>query len=156
MSLGSNLVKARKNRGFSQEMAAEKLGVSRQTISKWETDETLPDIQQSKKLAVLYGLSLDELIEFDLDIKEIQDAIDRTSDKVTEKVDWTKVWSKKYPVLAQYQNQVEVPYYASELSKLIEDLKLKYGYDELNALLVLKDILATVWKERNIPVVDKC
>ena len=45
------------------------LGVNRQTISKWETDETLPDIRQSKRLA-LYGVSLDELMEFDLDIIE--------------------------------------------------------------------------------------
>ena len=68
MSLGNNLFNARKGKGLSQEVVAEKLGVRRQTISKWETDETLPDIQQSKKLAVLYGLTLDELIEFDVDI----------------------------------------------------------------------------------------
>ena len=55
MSLGSSLFRARKSKGLSQEAAAEKLGVSRQTISKWETDETLPDIRQAKGLAVLYG-----------------------------------------------------------------------------------------------------
>lgn len=38
MSLGSSLYKARKNNGLSQEFVAEKLGVSRQTISKWETE----------------------------------------------------------------------------------------------------------------------
>lgn len=43
---------------------AEKLGVSRQTISKWETGETLPDIRQSKRLAVLYHITLDELVEY--------------------------------------------------------------------------------------------
>ena len=62
MNLGNSLFQARKKSGFSQEDVAEKLGVSRQTVSKWETSETLPDIQQSKKLAVLYHLSLDELI----------------------------------------------------------------------------------------------
>ena len=62
MSLGTNLFNARKKSGLSQEEVAERLGVSRQTISKWELDETLPDIHQSKKLANLYGLSLDELI----------------------------------------------------------------------------------------------
>ena len=79
MSLGNHLFNARRKKGLSQEIVAERLGVSRQTISKWETDETLPDIQQSKKLAVLYGLSLDELIEFDIDVKEIQETIERTS-----------------------------------------------------------------------------
>lgn len=148
MSLGNSLFRARKNKGLSQEAAAEKLGVSRQTISKWETDETLPDIRQAKGLAVLYGQSLDELIEFDLEVQEIQEAIDRTSEAVTEKIDWTKAWSKKYPILAQYQREVEIPLYASELDRLIGDLEKRYGYDDLNAFLVLKDILASVWKRR--------
>lgn len=124
------------------------MGVTRQTISKWETDETLPDIRQSKRLAVLYGVSLDELITFDIDVKEIQEAIDRTSQEVTDKIDWTKAWSKKYPILAQYQNQVDTPFYAGELGRLLEDLEKKYGYEEQDAFLVLKDILAVVWKER--------
>ncbi len=148
MSLGNHLFEARKKRGLSQEEVAGKLGVSRQTISKWETDETLPDIQQSKRLAVLYGLSLDELVEFDMDVKEIQEAIDRTSEDVTNKIDWTKAWSKKYPILVQYQKEVEVEHYASQLDGLLHDLEKKYGYDELNSFLVLKDILAVVWKRR--------
>ena len=57
MNLGNHLFQARKKRGLSQEDVAEKLGVSRQTISKWETDETLPDIRQSKRLALLYRIS---------------------------------------------------------------------------------------------------
>ena len=75
MSLGSNLSQARKKSGLSQEEVAEKLGVSRQTISKWELDETLPDIRQSKKLSTLYHLTLDELIEVDFDVKEIERVI---------------------------------------------------------------------------------
>lgn len=134
---------------MSQEEVAEKLGVSRQTISKWETDETLPDIRQSKRLSVLYGLSLDELIEFDLDVKEIQEMIDKTSEEVSKKIDWTKAWSKKYPVLSSYQSEVEISYYADELDRLMRDLQKKYGYDNLNAMLVLKDILAAVWKANN-------
>ncbi len=148
MSFGNSLFQARKKKGFSQEEVAEKLGVSRQTISKWELDETLPDIYQSKKLAVLYSLSLDELMDFDLDVKEIQDVIDRTSDAVSDKIDWTKAWSKKYPVLATYQKQVDIAPYAAELNRLLVDLEKKYGYNQLDAMLVLKDILATVWKSQ--------
>ncbi len=148
MSLGNNLFSARKKSGLSQEEVAGRLGVSRQTISKWELDETLPDICQSKRLANLYGLSLDELIEFDIDVKEIQEVIDRTSDEVTEKIDWTKAWSKKYPILATYQNEVEIQGYAAQLKRMLQDLEKKYGYNELDAFLVLKDILAYVWKCR--------
>ena len=97
MNLGNHLFQARKRRGLSQEAAAETLGVSRQTISKWETDETLPDIRQSKRMAALYKLSLDELIDFDLDVQEVQAAIERTSDAVTDKIDWTNAWGKSTP-----------------------------------------------------------
>ena len=96
MSLGSNLYQARKKAGLSQEGVAERLGVSRQTISKWETGETLPDIRQSKRLAVLYKLTLDELIDFDLDVQEVQEAIARTSDAVTDKIDWTSAWGRAF------------------------------------------------------------
>ena len=89
MSLGNSLFHARKKCGFSQEDVAEKLGVSRQTVSKWETDETIPDIRQSKKMAVLYKMSLDDLIDFDLEREEIQEAIDKTREETEEKIDWT-------------------------------------------------------------------
>ena len=49
MSLGRHLFQARKQSGLSQEAVAEKLGVSRQTISKWETDETQPGIWAEKR-----------------------------------------------------------------------------------------------------------
>lgn len=148
MGLGDHLFHARKKKGLSQEEVAEKLGISRQTVSKWETDETLPDICQTKRLAVLYGLSLDELVEFDINVKEIQEVIDRTSEEVSDKIDWTKAWSKKYPILARYQKEVDIACYAAELDKLLRDLEKKYGYSELDSMLVLKDILASVWKSR--------
>ena len=87
MNLGNHLFQARQKRGLSQEEVAEKLGVSRQTISKWETGETLPDIRQSKRLALLYGVSLDELIDFDLDVREVEQAIERTTPALEEKIE---------------------------------------------------------------------
>lgn len=94
MRLGNHLFHARKKCGLSQEEVAAKLGVSRQTISKWETDETLPDIRQSKQMALLYHVSLDELIEFDIEVKEIEEMIERTSEEVQEKIDWTSAWGR--------------------------------------------------------------
>ena len=148
MNIPETLYRLRTARGMSQEALADALGVSRQAVSKWETDETLPDIRQSKRMALLYKISLDELIDFDLEVQEIQEAIEKTRDAVVEKIDWTKAWSKKYPILARYQWEVDTVPYAWEISTLLDDLKAKYGYNELDAMLVLKDILAGVWKSR--------
>lgn len=52
----------RKEKNYSLEYVAEKLDVSRQTISKWEADETLPDVMKCKDLAVLYEVSIDYLV----------------------------------------------------------------------------------------------
>lgn len=68
--------------------------MSRQTISKWELDETLPDIWQSKRLSRMYHLTLDELVDFDADVKEIEQIIEHTSEKTEQKIDWTSVWGK--------------------------------------------------------------
>ena len=61
MMIGKRLKRLRKEKNFSLEYVAERLDVSRQTIAKWEADETLPDILKCKKLADLYETSLDEL-----------------------------------------------------------------------------------------------
>ena len=145
MSLGNSLFNARKKAGLSQEEVAEKLGVSRQTISKWELDETLPDIQQSKKLSRLYHLTLDELIDFDVELKEIEQAIDSISEEKQKKIDWTALYGKKYPVLVTYQKQVDIDGYAERIRELLDTLKTRYGYNDLDAMLVLKDILFHTW-----------
>ena len=60
---GARLADLRKRRGYSQEALAEKLGLSRQAISKWERGESSPDTDTLIALARLYGVSLDELID---------------------------------------------------------------------------------------------
>lgn len=149
MSLGKSLYDARKKSGLSQEDVAEKLGVSRQTISKWELDETLPDIRQSKRLSALYHLTLDELVDFDLEIKEIEHTIETMSKEKQQQVDWAKLWGKKYPVLTTYQQEVETEQYNRELEKMMTRLKADYGYNDEDAFLVLKDILAQIWNGKN-------
>lgn len=145
MRLGESLAQARKKAGLTQEAVAEKLGVSRQTISKWETDETLPDIRQSKKLADLYQVTLDELVAFDFEVQELTEMIDRVSDEVVEKVDWTAVWAQKYPILARYPQEMNTAPYAEALRALLAQLQREQGYSEEDCFLVLKDILGSLW-----------
>ncbi|MBQ2764001.1 MAG: helix-turn-helix domain-containing protein [Firmicutes bacterium] len=63
--LSENLLNLRKLHGFSQEYVAEKIGVSRQAVAKWENGTTTPDIMNCAALAKLYNVTLDELITFD-------------------------------------------------------------------------------------------
>ncbi len=147
MSLGNSLWNARKKSGMTQEEVAEQLGVSRQTISKWELDETLPDIRQSKHLAELYRVTLDQLVEYDADVREIQQVIARTSEETQQKIDWTKLWGQMYPILTQYQEEVEIERYTGPLQALIRQLEQEYGYTPQDAFLVLKDILGKLWTQ---------
>ncbi|WP_407371885.1 helix-turn-helix domain-containing protein [Carnobacterium sp.] len=62
MSLGQSLKEARAAMDFTQEDIAKKLYVTRQTVSRWEQNKTLPNIFVLQELSSLYGLSIDELI----------------------------------------------------------------------------------------------
>ena len=60
-----NLSALRQYHKYSQEEVAEKVGVSRQAVAKWESGETVPDILNCNALAELYDVSLDSLIHYD-------------------------------------------------------------------------------------------
>lgn len=62
MSLGQRLLELRKTKGLSQEEVAFKLNVTRQTVSKWETDQSTPDFDKIIPLCELYGITPDELL----------------------------------------------------------------------------------------------
>lgn len=62
IEVANRLLDLRKKSGMSQEELAEKLGISRQSVSKWERAESSPDTDNLIALAQIYGVSLDELL----------------------------------------------------------------------------------------------
>ena len=62
-----NLVSLRKMLNITQEELAEKIGVSRQTLSKYEIGESLPNIEQCKAIADVFGVKLDDLVNYEKD-----------------------------------------------------------------------------------------
>ena len=66
MKLGEKIRTLRKQRGLSQETLAEHLGVSFQAVSKWENDSTMPDVMLIPAIASFFGVSTDELFDFNL------------------------------------------------------------------------------------------
>ena len=65
MEIGKKLKDARMKSGFTQEAVAEKINVSRQTISNWENEKSYPDIISVIELSSLYSISLDDLLKGD-------------------------------------------------------------------------------------------
>lgn len=62
MNIGDKILELRKSKGYSQEDIANKLNVSRQTVSKWETNQSVPDIDKLVPLCELFNISTDELL----------------------------------------------------------------------------------------------
>lgn len=85
LAMAQRLVDRRKAAGLSQEALAAQLGVSRQAVSKWERSESSPDTDNLIALAVLYGVSLDELL-----YGEAASDADSSEDGSTETVDEAK------------------------------------------------------------------
>ena len=80
---------------------------------------------------------------------DIENIIKDINDNNQNKVNWTKAWSSKYPVLAAYQKEVDVEKYAKVIRKILDDLQNTYNYSKLDAMLVLKDILYHEWKDKS-------
>lgn len=75
MEIGKKLKEARQMSGLTQENVAEKLNVSRQTISNWETEKFYPDILYVSQLSDLYQVSLDELLKgYERMIQHLEDS----------------------------------------------------------------------------------
>lgn len=81
-------------------------------------------------------------------LKNIEETIINKDLENESKINWTNAWSKKYPVLGNYQKVVDIKKYSYQIRELLDDLKSEYKYNELDAMLVLKDILYHEWKDK--------
>lgn len=72
MNFNEKLIELRKSKGLSRDELGQRLGVSRQTISKWELAQTYPDFQRLVLLSDYFGMSLDALVK-DIDVQEVRE-----------------------------------------------------------------------------------
>ena len=68
MILADKIIDLRKKNGWSQEELADKLGVSRQSISKWEGAQSMPDMNRILKMSEIFGVSTDYLLKEDMEM----------------------------------------------------------------------------------------
>lgn len=86
IEIANRLIELRKKSGLSQEQLAEKLGLSRQAVSKWERAEASPDTDNLICLAKIYNVSLDELLNSDQSVEEIaQEVKEENTEKENDK-----------------------------------------------------------------------
>lgn len=69
MTLGNKIKQLRLKAGLTQEQLASKIGVSAQSISKWETESTMPDITLLPLLSSEFGVTIDELFDITVEVK---------------------------------------------------------------------------------------
>lgn len=134
MTFAEKLKNIRKKTGMSQEKLAEKLGVSRQAVTKWETDGGIPDIENIMAISKLFHISIDELLseeEYDGG-KSSKAQSDYLFESVTEyDIDCMKRYDMKLGgasliVLSGYEGEkIRVRLASNTLSGIQSDLKLK-------------------------------
>lgn len=108
MAIGNNLKRLREMKGFSQEIVAERIGVSRQAVSKWENGTSNPSTENLIQLSKLFEVDLDAL----------------TNDKA---IDEEKVNNKNVKYFKSYEDKMRVLSYLSRLGVIIA-LTGYYGY----------------------------
>ncbi len=142
MNFGEKLFELRKKAGYSQEMLAEKVGVSRQTVSKWELNEVQPEMIKGKLLAELYGVTYDSLINDTTNVTKITDMA-----AVVDEIDWTSAWSEKYPILAKYHEDPKAKLYIKRIFEMYDEMKKEMDLSEVDTFLAMKDMVYQRYKQ---------
>ncbi len=129
MALAGKLKSIRKQAGMSQEQLAEKLGVSRQAVTKWETDAGIPDIENVMAISALFNISIDDLLSNE---KAAKQSIDYLFESVTEydidepkRFDMKFGGAKKFVLSGSKSEKIRVRLASNTFSTLQNDFKVK-------------------------------
>lgn len=129
MTLAEKLKSIRKQAGMSQEQLAEKLGVSRQAVTKWETDAGIPDSENVIAISALFDISIDELLSNEKGAKKLTDYL---FESITEyDIDEPKRFDMKFGGAKQFvlsgskSEKIRVRLASNTLSTLQSDFKVK-------------------------------
>ncbi|KYG29062.1 helix-turn-helix domain-containing protein [Priestia endophytica] len=141
MNRGEKIAKARREMNLTQDQLAEMLEVTRQTISKWESNLAYPESVKLGKLAEVLNVTCDYLL------RENQTTSPSPSVEVTmsNSGNYTLDWSKLYPILNEYQDTVDCPHYYEKIYGMVKEIMVQYKYSSEDTFLILKDLLYQVY-----------
>lgn len=108
MILAEKIMEERKRNGWSQEELAEKLGVSRQSVSKWESAQSVPDLNRIIKMAELFGVTTDYLLKDEMEKRETTETLMEVAEvpvkihkvSMEEATEFIKLQEKHAPLIA--------------------------------------------------------
>ena len=86
MILADKIINLRKKNGMSQEDLAGKLNVSRQSVSKWESAQSIPDLDKIIQMSSIFGVSTDFLLKDEIELEDTSALVDTEPDSVTRRV----------------------------------------------------------------------
>lgn len=112
MKFGDKLIELRKKKGYSQEELAEKLGVSRQSVSKWESNNTYPETDKIIQIANIFECSMDDLINDE--ITDVEGALRKNKNNIT------NIWDSLLDFITKTVNMFSKMTFASGLKCIIE------------------------------------
>lgn len=131
MTFAENVKMLRKQAGMSQEQLAEKLGVSRQAVTKWETGAGIPDIENIMAISMLFDISIDDLLSNERGSKKVVET-EYLYESITEyDIDESKHYDMKLEgakrlILAGYEGEkIRVRLGSNTFSTLQNDFKVK-------------------------------
>lgn len=128
----------RKESGFTQEELAEKLSVSRQAITKWESGDGIPDIENLKQISILFNTTIDELVKEDknvtAEIKEKYSYVQELEIDHTKHFDINICKIDKLNIMPNVEEKVKVELLSNEEENLEESFKVKFDdlYNKLD------------------------
>lgn len=138
MQFNEKLKMLRKEQGFTQESLADKLNVSRQAITKWESGDGIPDIENLKQISILFNTTIDELVKED---KEINlDNKNNYSEVYELEIDHTKHFDinidkiNELKIISNNEEKVKIEILSNEEENLKEYFKVKFDdiYNKLD------------------------
>lgn len=138
MQLGEKIKQLRKEKGYSQEKLAEVLGVSRQAVTKWETDTGIPDIENIVALSKVFDLSVDELLSLKNNGQEQGGSLHGGGSVTEYDIDAAKHYdihlgsAKKITVTTADSEKLKVELTANTIPTVFEDFKLKIDDNRSN------------------------
>ena len=131
--ISKHLQLLRKKHGYTQDDLAKKLKVSRQAVSKWETGTTIPDIEVLLELSKLYGLTINEIIEPNIQSQKITDFEQLSIIPEDELKDILKQFDEKSLVVASMGASPEI---SDLLEKIFTDIDFKLMRDQIGRVRI--------------------